>query len=157
MSEFNDITQKSLYMMENNTERIKTYRNLVERFNVSESQARDIFDIGANFGVKKCFEVMKKPKEFILCSAIMYDGTVISGRRHKDCYETLERLRGISEDDDRAPGREDQGFLTSTNRYVDRKEAWKIADENNQIKFGREASYRGEDSELISENLYWDE
>ena len=156
MSEFNDITQKSLYMMENNTERIKAYINLMERFYVTESQARDIFDEGANFGVRKCFEVMRKPKEFILCSAIKWGEVVISGYRHKDCYKTLDALN--NDIPDRTyPGRESQGFLTSTNRYVDRKEAWKIADANGQIKFGREVSDNGDDSELISENLYYDE
>lgn len=52
------------------------------------------------------------------------------------------------------PGREKQGFMTSLNRFVDRKEAWKIAKANNQIKFGMKASENGEESELISENLY---
>ena len=52
------------------------------------------------------------------------------------------------------PQRENQGFLTSLNRYVDRKEGWKIAKENNQIQWGLSASENGEDSQLISENLY---
>ena len=50
--------------------------------------------------------------------------------------------------------RKDQGFLTSENRFVDRKEAWKIAKKEGQIYFGYEASNNGENSELISENLY---
>lgn len=95
-------------------------------------------------------------KEYILCSAIIYDGTIISGRRHSNCYEVLHAfIDSIPEEE--YPGRDAQGFLTSTGRYVDRKEGWKIADENNQIKFGREVSDKGEESELISENLYWDE
>ena len=92
-------------------------------------------------------------KEIILCSAIVYNDTIICGYRHGDCYDILRQLiPNITEDDE--PGREYQGFLTSTNRYVDRKEAWKIAKENNQIKIGLVASENGEDSILISENLY---
>jgi hypothetical protein len=50
--------------------------------------------------------------------------------------------------------RDNQGFLTSLNRYVDRKEGWIIAKKNKQIQWGLEASENGEDSALISENLY---
>jgi hypothetical protein len=118
-------------------------------------------------------------KEFILCAAIWYNtgdkhelqpynietGFVVAGRRHCDCYATVKALVGMDEvkklkmlNAERTMSLEDhrmhQGFLTSKNRYVDRKEAWKIAKENNQIKYGLEASDRGEDSILISENLY---
>ena len=89
-------------------------------------------------------------KEFILCASLNFNGTIISGARHSDCYEILRELYA----DPVLPSREDQGFLTSLNRYVDRKEAWKIAKENNQIKFGLTASEAGDDSVLISENLY---
>ena len=92
-------------------------------------------------------------KEFILCSAIDYNDIIISGKRHGDCYKTLNLLRpDIKKEDE--PGRESQGFLTSNGRYVNRKEGWKIANKNNQIKFGKEVSDNGDDSELISENLY---
>jgi len=93
-------------------------------------------------------------KEIILCAAINYKGTIICGHRHSDCYSILKDLlsKYITYDD--LPDREHQGFLTSFNRYVDRKEAWKIAKLNNQIQFGYEASENGDDSKLISENLY---
>ena len=81
----------------------------------------------------------------------MYRGLIIPGRRHKDCYKLLEDLKVDKPDE---PGRDSQGFLTSENRYVDRKEGWKIADAAGQIKFGRVSSDMGEDSELISENLF---
>lgn len=91
--------------------------------------------------------------EIILCSAINFKGTIICGYRHGDCYDILRQLKpDITEDEE--PDRTMQGFLTSLNRYVDRKEAWKIAKANNQIKFGLEVSDNGEDSILISENLY---
>lgn len=96
---------------------------------------------------------MTNIKEKILCAAIDYNGTIICAYRHGDCYRILRNLdNSILEENE--PGRDKQGFLTSYNRFVDRKEAWKIAKENNQIVFGLEASENGDDSILISENLY---
>ena len=96
---------------------------------------------------------MMKIKETILCSAINHNGLIICGYRHSDCYNTIKQLvPGIS--DDELPDRNSQGFLTSKNRFVDRKEAWKIARENDQIKYGLTVSDFGDDSILISENLY---
>jgi len=116
-------------------------------------------------------------KEFIICAAIYINdgeihesqpenieiGFVICGRRHHNCYQTINVLCGenvnskfgklisaLSDDEIR----KHQGFITSEDRYVDRKEAWQIAKENNQIKYGLVASDNGEDSILISENLY---
>ena len=112
--------------------------------------------------------------EFILCAAIWVNdkqkheqqpenieiGFVICGRRHNNCYQTIKDLKGnvndyfksldMSEDN----YREHHGFITSTDRYVNRKEGWNIAKANNQIQFGLEASESGSDSILSSENLY---
>jgi hypothetical protein len=92
-------------------------------------------------------------REFILCASLDFNGKIISGHRHSDCYAIIRQLcPNIA--DTSLPQRENQGFLTSLNRFVDRKEGWKIAKENNQIQWGLEASENGEDSQLISENLY---
>jgi hypothetical protein len=109
---------------------------------------------------------MSEEKEYILCAAIDYDGVIVSGHRHGDCYEVLEALIGKIEVS-KLPDRNKQGFLTSQNRYVGREEAWVIAKENNQIRFGLNASDHDNDillegleinekpkSMLISENLY---
>jgi len=93
------------------------------------------------------------PNEYILCAAINYRGIIVSGKRHGDCYDTLYGILGSRDIKDN-PCREQQGFLTSYNRYVDRKEGWVIAKKNNQIKYGLEASENGPESTLISENLY---
>ena len=113
-------------------------------------------------------------KEFILCTAIWINdkqihtkqpinieiGFVVCGRRHSNCYQTIVDLKGDSDkyfkslnisDDDM---RENSGFITSLDRYVTRKEAWIIAKQNNQIQFGLAVSDNGNDSILISENLY---
>lgn len=93
-------------------------------------------------------------KEIILCAAIMFRDTMICGHRHGDCYVILKNLLSKYISIDNLPDREEQGFLTSFGRYVDRKEAWKIAKANNQIQFGGGASNDNEDTILISENLY---
>jgi hypothetical protein len=75
-------------------------------------------------------------KEFILCAAINHQGIIISGHRHADCHKVLNDLLkkyNIIVSEDKLPQRKDQGFLTSFNRFVSRKEAFKIAKENNQI------------------------
>jgi hypothetical protein len=117
-------------------------------------------------------------KEFILCAAIwvndgrkhedqpvnIQSGYVVCGRRHHNCYQTItsitkqkdindaigDIIREMTLDDHR----KHQGFITSLDRYVDRREGWTIAKENNQIQFGETASENGQDSTLISENLY---
>jgi len=89
--------------------------------------------------------------EFILCAAILYDGHIVSGHRHSDCYDTLKKF---NVPEAQWPQRGDLvGFLTSENRYVTRKEAWKIAYDNDQIMFGRDA-VDPDQMLLISENLY---
>lgn len=101
-------------------------------------------------------------KEFILCAAIHFQdgkksevkgiesGTVICGRRHSDCYQALSNL--IGDQAFRSVNCDGQGFITSENRYVSRAEAWRMAKENNQIKFGPCSEF--DQMELISENLY---
>lgn len=70
-------------------------------------------------------------KEFIICSAIDYKGNIICGRRHNDCNNTLRLLAGLNVTE--LPEREKQGFITSLGRFIDRKEAFLMAKENNQI------------------------
>jgi hypothetical protein len=50
------------------------------------------------------------------------------------------------------PGREDQGFLTSQGRYVDRLEAMAIAKSAGQLKRPETGGYQG--PELFSEDLW---
>ena len=109
-------------------------------------------------------------KEHIICAAVHFhtnkqheeqptnieSGLVVAGRRHSDCYMTVINLVGadfLSDFSERDEAQV-QGFITSTNRFVDRSEAWQIAEANNQIIYGYEASNDGDDSILISENLY---
>jgi hypothetical protein len=93
-------------------------------------------------------------KETIICSAVQFNGLNIAGRRHKDCYAIIQAFVPTFKNED--IDRSKQGFITSTGRYVNRKEAWVIADDAGQILYGYDASNNGENSELISENLFAD-
>lgn len=105
-------------------------------------------------------------KEIILCAAIWYKeiplkkviegvlpkncdkGLVISGHRHGQCMWVMGCLTGLrsvtfAED---GVGEYIQGFLTNTNRFVDREEAGRIAFVAEQTKELKERLY--------SEDLY---
>jgi len=88
-------------------------------------------------------------KEYILCSANYYDdgvkhehspnniinGFVICGRRHHNCIGTFAQMVGFpyTAEGHKLRQTEVQGFLTNTNRFVNRKEALKIATEAKQL------------------------
>ena len=105
-------------------------------------------------------------KEFILCAAnyyndgIKYDhsckniktGFVICGRRHHNCIATFAKMVGFPYDEKghELMRTEQQGFITNTDRWVDRLEALKIAKEANQLITGEGNESLG----LFSEDLY---
>jgi hypothetical protein len=114
-------------------------------------------------------EVMKQEKEeYIICSAIWYKelelkrpevleprgfrpynvhvGIVFGGFRHMNCMYQMVAITGLR---DCEAGESIQGFLTSKNRFVDRKEAAKIAIEQNQI-----IKDRINENMLFSEDIY---
>lgn len=118
-------------------------------------------------------------KEFILCAAIWINdgiyhdeqpvnietGFVVTGRRHNNCYATISAISKLSVNEtigdlikklSKEDLRKHQGFITSTDRYVNRQEGFKIAIENNQIQYGLNAmDLNDQDNNiLISENLY---
>lgn len=108
-------------------------------------------------------------KEFIICAANHYDdgeihlyqpnninsGFVTCGRRHHNCIGTFAQIVGFpySESAYAIRKTEIQGFLTNTNRFVSRKEAFQIARLANQIN----SPNKGEQENsigLTSEDLY---
>lgn len=110
--------------------------------------------------------VMEKDVEYILCAAIWYKeipvlkeipeilpknidkGIVVTGHRHGQCIWLVACLTGrrtVKTGAD-SVGETIQGFLTNTNRFVDRIEAAAIALKSGQIK--------KETSMLFSEDLY---
>ncbi len=110
-----------------------------------------------------------KIKEYILCAANYYNddghyqhqpintlvGFVVCGRRHHNCIGIFARIVGFPYNE-RAfviANTEVQGFLTNTNRFVDRKEAYKIAFEADQI-IGPNKGQSENSIGLTSEDLY---
>lgn len=99
-------------------------------------------------------EIQKAEVEIVICAAIrMPDGYVVRGHRHHDCIRTAREIPRYEDEPWHVNG-DDQGFVTSKNRYVTRKEGYKI-----QISAGIESAdyyksggYRGD--ELFSEDLY---
>lgn len=116
--------------------------------------------------------IQKYKPEYILCAAIWYKdlklqdsgnlrtrgtqpynidkGIVICGWRHGNCIAITKAVTGlrtvtIAED---GVGEHGQGFLTSHNRFVDRKEAAIIAYEAGQLVEGTKIE------NLFSEDLY---
>lgn len=105
-------------------------------------------------------------KEYILCAAIWYKdiplkkvfkdvlpkncdrGLVVSGHRHPHCIWTMCSLTGLRSVTNAPDGVGEyiQGFLTNTNRFVDRQEGAIIAFEAGQIEEKL--------TTLYSENLY---
>ena len=74
-------------------------------------------------------------------------GVVFSGHRHGHCIYTKCAVTGLR---DAESGENEQGFLTSKNRFVSREEALIIALRENQVMDIKEV--RG--NELFSEDLY---
>ena len=106
-------------------------------------------------------------KEKILCAAIWYmdfpsakiqpiniqNGVVLCGHRHAHIIHQLVALTGKRAVETEV-GKYTQGFLTNTNRFVDRKEGWKIALEAGQIINLEKFISDKEDQPLFSEDLY---
>jgi hypothetical protein len=74
-------------------------------------------------------------------------GIVFSGHRHSQCIYTKCAMTGLR---DAESGENEQGFLTSKNRFVSREEALEIALKEKQVINIEEI--RG--SRLFSEDLY---
>jgi len=82
--------------------------------------------------------------EICICAAIKCnDGTIVRGNRHGDCYITAKAMKKKLS--------RDQGFITSKNRYVRRKEACIL-----QNKAGIKSIWSGKEIKkiLFSEDLY---
>jgi hypothetical protein len=107
--------------------------------------------------------------ERILCSALFYNdgkphvnqptnissGFVVTGFRHANCYATVSAILGQDKTIEmkQQVGREGQGFLTSNNRFVDRKEGMIIAMTAGQLLYPK-LHEGNENAELTSEDLY---
>ena len=112
---------------------------------------------------------MNGQKEWIICAANYYNdnfhhvhppinitiGFITCGRRHHNCIHTFAQIVKFpySKKAQIIHNTEIQGFLTNTNKFVDRQEAFKIAAMANQIigpNAGQSENFIG----LTSEDLY---
>jgi hypothetical protein len=82
----------------------------------------------------------------IVCAAMFKEGRVITGARH---YDKIMRAQMLASEGIAWWRSCKQGFIDQFGDFLDRQEAWKIADEQGQIS--REVSAPGT---LYSENLY---
>lgn len=96
---------------------------------------------------------MSDNKEFIICAAIRHEdtGKIYYGHRHNHCLEASNgELSWKLSREEITKIKRTQGFITSTNRFVEREEALLIALANNQVL--DVTQLRGK--QLYSEDLY---
>lgn len=95
---------------------------------------------------KKQEFVNRKPPEIVICAAVVAeDGRIFRCHRHHQGFWILADLK-IK----RRPDHDAQGFITSKNRYVNRKEALQLQ----QAAGIPSADPSGYGKELYSEDLY---
>lgn len=81
------------------------------------------------------------PPEIVICAAVRAsNGKIVRGYRHNDAIRALQAMDGYQ---DEQPHREDQGFITSADRFVNRQEAYRLHFPD-----------REEPDELRSDDLY---
>lgn len=109
--------------------------------------------------LKLALEKGQEP-EIVICSAVrLPDGRLIRGHRHGDCLKTAhelviyQKLHGYSDLEWSNLHGDDQGFITSKNRYVDRQEGMRLQKAAGiESKSSDGKGYRGDT--LFSEDLY---
>lgn len=106
-------------------------------------------------------EIIKNAPEYILCASIHFDdgkkyhgqpfnietGIVLSGWRHSNIFPQIGGL--VRERQELGIYEKEQGFLTSKNRFVNRKEAFCIA-----VMMGQIPHTKNLNQNLYSEDLY---
>lgn len=97
--------------------------------------------------------------ERIVCAANQYGNVILCGIRHgsEDMYSLWDKVEEYDSCFFDYWKEHEQGFITNKGRFVDRKEAWKIALEQRQIVRlvgSQSIDSAFEDTELFSENLY---
>ena len=93
-------------------------------------------------------------KEYIICAAIQLieSGKIYYGHRHPHCIKAMNgELSWTMNRQQICKVEKEQGFVTSTGRFVGRKEAFQIACINNQIS---EEVNLVNKTDLYSEDLY---
>ena len=92
--------------------------------------------------------INREVQQYILCAAIHFDdgkkynhqpsniktGFVICGRRHHNCFATIATIKGLDEwIEERKDYKVIQGFLTSTDLFLNREKSYSVAKECGQV------------------------
>lgn len=98
--------------------------------------------------------MLESSQEIILCSAIAFSDkqnnlNYVFGYRHSDCIDIARQMSNVSLTREMVIC----GFLTNKNRFLNHKDAYKIAYEANQI-IGPNKGYTDNEIGLTSEDLY---
>lgn len=104
--------------------------------------------------VREIRELIEKTcMEVCICAAVqMPDGYVVRGHRHSDCIHTIYGIKRYQTGLSKMYEEIIYGFMTTKNRFVDRKEGLKLQLAAGIKSADKEGSYRGD--ELYSEDLY---
>lgn len=95
-------------------------------------------------------EPKPEPEQCICAAILMPDGEIIRGHRHDACYTVIRKRQPTVDSELIAKAK--QGFVTSRNRFVDRKAAIEIQRAAGKKSASTGADLTGED--LFSEDLY---
>ncbi len=69
-------------------------------------------------------ELRGSAPEMIMCAAVRAsNGKIVKGHRHVDAIRALQEMPGYGSD---YPEGDNQGFITLTNRFVNREEAYRL-------------------------------
>lgn len=92
---------------------------------------------------------MNTKQRVVVCAAIRRkDGKIVCGARHYDAVMRGQILRG-----GKRPNKwlsAEQGFIDQFGVFMNRQEAWTVADTAGQVNYGRDYS----EGTLYSEDLY---
>lgn len=96
-----------------------------------------------------------KELEVVICAAVRAkDGFIYRGHRHAHALYRPFGLQGVPGYENERPHGDDQGFITSRNRYVSREEAMQIFKTSGAVSADEEKHPVANRGELYSEDLY---
>ncbi len=136
----------------------RRFQERIEELEQNLKSGTRVFYLAEINRLKLALETATQLKEIVICSAIrLADGRIFRGHRHAHCINlaydlvTYQKASGYSDLEWECPDGDDQGFISSHNRYVTREEGLALQKAAG-IESVAEGGYRG--SILFSEDLY---